>query len=377
MATSLVLTLAFLQNPAEAASCDSQLRRADTAKGPDLAAAYTDLARCDKATAEANFSRYMTNATEADDLVSLSKAAITADTWNPVWQMLGKITSYDARDEVANEIGALCSSDPKVVSFLQGAYFGLRDIEFQQWDNAYLTCESADLTTWMTDQIVKPPAKMFDEKYNALIGIYANKLRAGALPNMAKAAIAAAAAGPYDAILMQMDSALTGSLGDDATSADKQAYEDALVAVAQGVDPDKARSVADRLANAGSTAAAAKLLPVVFADRVQAGGSFLYGGAAVEAADCKGVKTAVVHVAQVSDPGTRWVILSAAEAPLRSAKPKLSKCTAEPDAWSVAVTPEPVKTSKDIDAWAASLAAQWTEKGYAVKIETEKAIALN
>ena len=89
------------------------------------------------------------------------------------------------------------------------------------------------------------------------------------------------------------------------------------------------------------------------------------------------MKTAVIHYAGLSEPGKLWVILEAAQPPLRAFKPKLDKCKAEStDPWPVAVSPEPVKDSKALDAWAASLQPQWTDKGYEVTLKAEKGAAL-
>lgn len=371
------LSLLVLAGPASAGPCDATVKKSDTAKGADLVAAYGSLLRCDKKVAEDNFIRFMSSAGDADTLVSLSLTAIDAEVWSPVWGMVGKISSYEARDEVADRVGAACGEHPQVIGFLQGAYFGLRDIDFKQWDDAFLSCENQGLVDWMVQQVESPPDKHYDEKYNTLITVYAKRQRAASLPSLQKAAIKAAKAGPYDAILTQMEESVAPELGDDMSAEDRQKLEGALVEVAKKVDPTKAKAVADRLAASGSESAAAKLLPAIYPDRVQSGGSFLYGGISIERADCKGAKTAVLHYAQVTEPGKRWVILEDATGPLRGFKVKLEKCKPEStEPWPIIVSPEPMKDGKELESWVESIQAQWAEKGYEVSLKEEKPVAL-
>jgi hypothetical protein len=245
---SLALTLLLSTPDAQAAGkCDALVKKAEAAKGTDLATAFTNLAGCDHKLAEDSYMKLLSNAADSDALVAYSLAAIKLDIWNPVWGELSKIPDYSARDEVASRVGAACATEPKVTAFLQGAYFGLRDIEFSQWDDAFAACENTSLSDWLTTQVSAPPEKLYDEKFNALMGIYVNKQRAAALPVLSKAAVKAAKAGPFDAILQQMDAAVAPSLGETLSEEDKAALEKALIEVAKGVDPEKAKLVADRL----------------------------------------------------------------------------------------------------------------------------------
>ena len=175
---------------------------------------------------------------------------------------------------------------------------------------------------------------------------------------------------------MQMDASVAPGLGQVADPANLQQLEEQLLRVARAVGPEKARVVADRLATSGADATAARLLPEVYPDLMKGGGSFLYGAAAIETGECKGVKTAVLHYAEVEDPGTRWVILADVTEHLHAVKPKLSKCDVDEEPWAVATTPEPVKSGKDVDSWVEELAAQWKSQGYSVKTQSEKAVKL-
>jgi hypothetical protein len=285
---------------------------------------------------------------------------------------------YDMRDQVAQAIGEKCSENPKVVTFLKGAYLGaVRDLEFQQWDDALVACEDPGWATWISQQAENPPNSMFDDKYNALLSVVGKRLGPNALAVFAKAAIKGASQGPFDAILMQMEAAVQPGIGEPISPENKARLEAALVEIASNVPKDKARSVADRLANAGATVAAASLLPKVYPDLINESGGLLYGAASVERADCGGTKTVVLHVARVEESGARWIILDDVRAPLRGMKPRLGKCENEGSEWGVSTTPEPVATSKDVDAWVDTLEKQWEGKGYEVSVRKEKTISLD
>lgn len=370
----MFLTLA-LSTLAHAASCDKQLAALKSADAAGLAGAFDALAACDKTTAESSFTDALSKADDTDALVAFARVAITREVWKPMWTALGKISNYDARDEVAQRVGEACGDDPKIVPFLQGAYLGLRDIEFQQWDDAFVACGDTALWTWMDEKVAAPPSKRFDEKYNNLMAIYVKKKRADALGALATAAVKAAEAGPYDAVLFKMGEAVAPDMGGNIAPDDQAKFEAALVDVASKVSTDKARAVADQLANSGSDAAAAKLLPVLYGDRMSAG-NFTYGAATIEAGDCGGKKEAVIHWASVSEPGKRWSILKDLEVPMRSgSKAKLKGCTVEGE-WPVMHTPEPVASGGDVDDWVESLEKDWAGKGYDVKTSKEKSVTL-
>ena len=373
------LLLAATLGPSTAeASCQYLVRRANASSSSTLARNFTSLAKCSQQEAEASFNGLLPRAKSVDTLVDLSMAAIETEVWTPVWRVLSHdALDYDVRDQVATVIGEKCTENPKIVAFLKGAYFGLRDLEFQQWDDALVACQDSDWGDWLAQQAQTPPSSMFDDKYNALLSVVGTRLKADALPIFTKAAIKAADNGPFDAILMQMESAVQPGIGEPIKPEDKARLESSLVEIASNVNRDKARSVADRLANAGAEAAAASLLPSVYPDRVDEDGGFLYGAASIERATCKGEKTAVLHVARVEEPGSRWIILNDVRAPLRALKPRLGKCDAEGSEWGVSTTPEPVASSKDVDAWVDQLEKQWTDKGYDVSVKKEKTITLD
>ncbi len=370
----MLLSLLLPITTAHAASCDKQLAAVKAAGSAEVAEAWGSLAKCDKATAEATFNDALGRATDVDGLSALAFVAIEGQSWKPMWGALGKISNYEARDEVAQAVGAACVERPLVVTFLQGAYGGLRDIEFQQWDDAFVACEDPALTAWMEKEIKHPPSKKFDEKFVNLMAIYVKKLKLDSLPALTEGAIAAAASGPFEAVLFKIGEAAQPDMGASNTPENQAKFEAAMVEVASKVGKEQALQVASQLANNGSEAAAAKLLPVLYGS-VAKGGVYTYGAAAVEAGDCSGKKQAILHVAAVEEPGTRWSILRDLEPALRSAKPKLKGCTME-EPWPVVHTPTPVAGKSDIDGWLDGVQKDWEGRGYAVKVQKEKNVVL-
>lgn len=373
----LVLPLLLVATPgAFAADCAPLLAKVDALAPEAAAPAFAELLGCDKKVAESSFQRYLVRATDSDALVALVMNAVDAEVWNPVWTALSKIPSYEARDEVAQRVGEACTTHPRVVNFLQGAYFGLRDVEFQQWDDAYGACTDEKLWAWAEGQVKAPPAKQFDEKYNSLVAIYVKHKKAAALPALTEVVVKAAENnGPFDAMLAQMSEAVAPTMGGTTSPEDTLKLVDALSTVAQKVSLERARSVANTLANSGAEGAAAKLLPVLYPDRVQTGGAFLYAAASVEAGLCDGKKTAWLHYAVVTESGKRWSILGDLEGPLRAMKPKLKECTME-EPWPVFHSPEPIKSAADLEAWADARVKEWATKGYEVKGLKEKPVTL-
>ena len=372
-----LIALLLASTPSEAARCTSLLSRAKAAKGQSLAPAFRRLAQCDSDMAEASFDAVLENAKDLTTVLTLFEVAIDTKVWAPVWSALDRLKDYDTRDQVAEGIGRACAEKPQIVNFLKGAYYTptVRDQQFQQWDDAFIACTDASLGAWVIEQAENPPKKMFDDKYNVLLNVLVAQKGVDALPHLAKGAVKAASDGPFDSMLTQMDSAIQPVLGMSPLAADKAALELALVTVARGIPADKAHLVADRLANAGAEAAAAQLLPVVYPGLADEGW-YIYGAAAIERADCSGEKKAVVHVATIREPGSRWFILSDIRGPMRSVKPKLLKCTSEGE-WGVSTSPEPLGGSRAISAWADTIVTQWENRGYQVTKKTEKTIRLD
>jgi hypothetical protein len=172
-----------------------------------------------------------------------------------------------------------------------------------------------------------------------------------------------------------MGEAATPGVGEAPSAEAKSAYTAALADVAKKVKGEDVARVAAALAANGADGEAAKLLPAVYPDRAQKGGSFLYGAVAVEAGTCGGKKSAVVHTVSVSEPGKRWSIDADLEAALASVKPKLDKsCTAEP--LVVLHTPGPVKSAEEVEAFQEGVVKKWEGNGFAVKTQKEKALTL-
>jgi hypothetical protein len=361
-----------------AGTCDTTLAKIPGLTTDTVVAGFTELARCNKEVATTNFNRYLEKATNTDVLVALSLAAVDQDIWTPVMGAIGKVKDYAARDEVTQRVGSACAEHPKVISFLESTYTQGREIEFQQWDDAYTSCTDTGLWSWMDTQVKNAPSSTFDEKYDVLLGLYVRTRKIDALPTLTEAAIkAGTSGGPFDSILAKMGEAAAPELGASISPENQKKLEDALVNIAKKVPSERARSVAVQLANSGSEAAAATLLPVIYADRMQNNGSFLYGAASIEAGECEGKKTAVIHYTTVTEPGKRWTILSDIEPLMRAFKAKLKGCTTE-EPWVVLHSPEPLKSAGDVEAWLEGVSKEWADqhKDYKVSTQKEKGIAL-
>ena len=360
---------------AQAGACDYLVDGAKHLQGQAVVNGFNQLVSCDNELAKRHYSAFMKQATDMEVLVPLSHAAIDAEVWNPVWEMIGKISDYEMRDEVATSIGSLCAEDPKVVGFLKGGYFALRDIEFQQWDNALANCESDDFDAWLSESLTNPPKTSYDEKWATLGRASIARGGTGSLGDLATAAIAAGNnAGPFESALSLMEEAIAQDFGDPDPE-DVKALNEAFLKVAAAVPPESARSIADRLLNGGDDAAAASLLPTIYSDRVQSGGKFLYGAVVVE--DCPEKQEAYLHGSVITEDGSRYIVNSAIEGPMRSSfKSKLGKKCELTDPWPVSVTNEPLKKSSELDALLSKVTAEWEGKGYEVKSTVEKGLTL-
>ncbi len=358
------------------AACDAQVAAIGSLTPEAVPAAYQALVTCDPKIAEPAFIKFLEKASDTDAVTGLVQVAIDAKLWTPAWTSLSKIPDFSARDDVATNIGGTCSDHPTTVTFLQGAYT-LRDVEFKQWSHAYDACDDSKLWDWMEAKVKAPPAKEVDEKYVGIANIYAKKKHADALPALSGAAIAAASnGGPFASLLESISTAMAPGFGQNMAPEAQKQLEDTLVAIAEKTGPDRAKSVATQLANSGAEQAAASLLPVLYPDRVQSGGKFLYGVASVESGTCSGKKTAYVHYTTLTESGTHWSILADIEAPMRAMKPKLKGCTMDDGGWPVISTSEPEKSASDSATWADERAKEWTDKGYEVKVQKEKEFSL-
>ena len=371
-----MMTLAFLISTvlgqAEAANCSTYVNQAASQSGAGLVRTFAKLAQCDKAMAEDNFSgAFLPRATDFDTLVQLTETAIQGGVYNSAWKMLGKIPDYSVRNDVSAAIGEKCATNPEVVKFLQGAYFALNNTDFSQWDDAYLTCESEDISTWFAQQVINVPTGSYSESYNTLLDIFIKQNGTKALPTLQEAALKAKDNGPFDVIITQMNNAVQPGLGETMSAEARTAFEDAIIAIAKEV-PEKALFLAQQL-NSVDSQRSGELLKIIYADRLS-DGQLTYGIVAVEASECGGKPQAVLHVAKVTDPAKRMVILQDATSPIRASKPKLKKC--ETGEWPVSTTSEPI-SGTELDELISTLQSKYEGDGYKVKVVNEDTIALD
>jgi hypothetical protein len=365
--------LAFLASTflstAEAASCGSYVTQAASQEGAGLVRTFAKLAKCDKTMAEDNFlGAFVPRATDVDTMVQLSEMAITAGVFASTGKLLGAIPRAN-RNDVASGIGSKCENNPEVVKFLQSAYFMLNNTDFMRWDDAYESCESADIDTWFQTQIMANPTSR--DKYNTLLDIYVKKNGLKALPVLQDAAIQSVDNEYFDGIITQMNNAVQPGLGESMSDENRSAFEDAILAIATKA-PSKALILAGQLNSVNSTRSG-ELLKISYADRLT-DGLLSYGVVAVEAGECKGKQQAVLHVATVTDPAKRMVVLQDATGPIRASKPKLKGC--ETGEWPISITSEPIASS-ELDDLVQTLQSKYEGDGYKVKVVNEATIALD
>jgi hypothetical protein len=363
-----------------AAPCDAQVARIDSLPPADVARAATSLAACDTTLVDANFLRLVKRATDEDALVALFLAAIDAEATGAVGPALAKLpsrvttedgTEYDLRDAVSMRIGEACADHPRVAPYLTTTHTALKNVEFQQWDDAWVACTDPALQAYATRAVLATPASSYEERYASLVAMFVKKSGPAALPTLGEAAVKAAKdGGPFDALLEAMSKAGRGEAG-------RAALTGVLVDVARQVDTPRAQRIGFALADSGAEAAAGSLVPTLYKDRAQADGTFVYGLAAVEAGVCGGTKTAVIHGALGTEPGKAWSVVRAAETPLRAAKPRLGKaCTDVTAPWPVFATLEPLRNEGELGGWLETLEQSWVKDGYTVKIQREKPVPL-
>lgn len=356
---------------AHAGRCDTYVRASATAKGEALVEAYKRLVTCDVEAARVELPRFLLAAGDLETLVPLALAGVRADAHTQIWDVMQRVP-YEHRTELASQVGAACGTEPKVLPFLQGAYVGQKGAAFTSWTPALTSCASEPLVAWLEAVIVDPPSGPYNEKYNAILSAYTDIRRAASLPKLVEAAkLVGTRGGPFNNLLEAMQGAVQpASYRDTIKPEDQKALEDALVEVGKGSSPESARLVSDRIYSAGNEALAASLLPAVYPDRVQAGGTFLWAAAATEACDGE----AAVHWVSWTEAPKRLAITEAATAPLRALKPKL-KCSAE-GPWPVVATPEPFANTADVAAWVAERVAEAEAAGFKAKDREEKKVVV-
>lgn len=371
MTLATTTMLALLSTGATAGTCEALVDKHVSMAGSALLDGFAAVVQCDKAVAEASYTEFMKASGDVETLVGLSMVAVNNEMFTPVWHMLDKVP-YANRDDVAAGVGAECVDSDALLPFLQGAFYGLKGVQFDQWEEALVTCPKSEVADWLEGVVKAPPSKSYDDKYDTMTSAYIKRLKVDALPVLQGAAITAAGqGGPFNALVDAMNTAIRPADFSDPSADDSEALHNALIAVAKEVSPEQAALVADKLYTAGAEQAAASLLPLVYPDRVQSDGRLLYGVASVEMCDDE----AIIHWASVTEPSKRWSIVSDVEGPARAFKAKL-KCTADGD-WPVVTTGEPTASNADVQAWADSLVAQWEGKASSVKLKGEKAFALD
>ncbi|MGC6492715.1 MAG: hypothetical protein ACON5B_07725 [Myxococcota bacterium] len=355
--------------PAEAGSCDTYLRRAETAKGTTLLAAYDRLASCDANMARENFPRFMMRSGDVETLVPLTLKAIDLGAFKQVGKMMEKVP-YENQVDVARDVGSACETQPSVVTFLHESAKELRGTSFTRWAPAHEACSASAHQTWLATQVASPPSSPYSDRYDAVVRALSKHQGAAALPVLEKATIQAAKGGPFANLLDHIARAVEpSSYGAEIPEADREAMRETYLRIAKNIAPEQARQVADKLYTLGEEATAAGLIPSIFPASVQGDGTILWGSAAIETCDSK----AIVHWATFTRPPEVWATPDLVADAIRAAKPKL-KC--DSGDWKVVTSDEPLANRTQVQAWAEVQATVLVGSGADIKFKEEKGLSL-
>jgi hypothetical protein len=351
-----------------AAACETEVEALQSAEGPHVAQAFARVAACDPSVAGGQLGGAVKRTGDVESLVGLAQAAIDAGLYTEVHGMLEPIPDWSAREDTARAIGALCTTDPKVLDYVVGLHGSVRDRTFVAWSGALRMCEAPELTAALEALAAKPPANAFDDKYATVVDLYAGKKGVEAIPVLEKAAIASANGGPFPIVIDAIVKAATPQgIGTKPEGAAREAVIGAFTHIAAAATPDQVTTLAGKLVSMGAEDAAASLLVHIYPDRVQPDGGFVYGLAAVETCESE----ALVHWAVVKEPGKRWTVSDDLQAPAQAFEPRL-KCKA-PAPYTVVTTPGPVKSTTEVSTWAATHAAS---SGGGAKLREEATVIL-
>jgi hypothetical protein len=340
----------------------------DQAQGLQVAAAFSAAASCDRKVAGDHLDAAVKRTGDVESLVVLARAAIDAGLTTQVHGMLEQIPDYAAREETARGIGAACTEDPEVLTYVLGLHSALRDRAFVAWSGAIRSCRAEELTAQLEKLAGQPPANAFDDKYATIVDLYAGKRRVEAIPVLEKAAIASSEGGPFPVVVDALVKAGTPEgIGTRPEGAAREALVGALVRISAAATPEQVTVIADKLVAMGAEDAAAKLLVHIYPDRVQADGGFVYGVAGIET--CEG--EAVLHWAVVKEPGTRWAISRDVET-LVQGFPRRLKCK-DTSPYVVVTSPGPAASPAAVSDWAMGVAA---DVGPEAKVREESGLTL-
>lgn len=349
---------------AVAATCPQEMKVLDAAKGDAVAPAFASVAKCDLGVANSAFPVAMKRTGDVDSLAALTYAALDAGLTGPVVGMLDAISDYSARTELTRAVGGACGETPARLAFVK-SLTEIKGRGFVTWADAVSSCPAPDVDSALAALVGAPPKASFDDKYSAVLDIYARRRNAEALPLLEQAAAASMDGGPFNLIVETMQKAVTpAGIGAKPSDADRDALIASLGRLGQNASPEVARHIADVMIKVGSESQAVALLPKMYPTKVQGGGGFLYGLAATETCG----SSSVIHYATVQEPGKRWNVQADAAAAAKAFKPKL-KCGAD---LQVQTSAEPVTSAEEVTAWAEKLAAS----SAGAKLKAEKPVIL-
>jgi len=347
-------------------SVESTIRRVESLSGDALVDAFKLVARCDAARAQGAFPAFMRRATDEPTLHKLAEEAVRVGQVDAVWEMM-EATPYAFREGVAAHVGSQCASEPDAfVSFFLASHARLRGSQFSSWARGLESCQHERFDSWLEDRVKSPPQSPYNETYNTVLSAYVERLGPQALPVLGEAAVAAAAAGPFNTVLEWMGR----SIEDDRSPEAQEALVTTLANLGETLPPDKTAVVSSRLFSAGHEAQAAALLPRMYPDRVAGSGELRWVAYAVEQCDGE----AAVHWVSWTEEPKRLNLQGPVEGALRGVEARL-KCSAE-GPWPVVVSSEPVANEAAAEAFVEEKVGALSAQGIRAKAREAKKLSI-
>ena len=193
--------------------------------------------------------------------------AIEAQLWNPVWEMIGKISDYNARDEVAGVIGAKCAETESVVTFrAHGSATGLRS----GMTPCHLRGGSSEAGWSAPSRILQ---RSSTTRMDTLADVLVERKKVAASPPQRRCCESGRQQRALRHHPAHMADSVDAPFGQEPSPEDTQALQAALVEVAKQVDR-AARAGGWPVADATLRSPGSKPAGHDYPDRVQDGGGF-------------------------------------------------------------------------------------------------------
>ena len=317
MSMLLALTLTFgstawaAKPPACLKATQKELADASPLQVP---AAWESLRACDAAAAQAALPATLKRTVVGENSSEFAIAAINAGGEAAVRDWVGSLQSDDRARAIA-KLGEACGAgDAKVGAFIVNTQAVVGDRFWTEpWYRALTTCRTPEAQKLLNDEVRNRSKER--ARYFSALEVYAKNLGVAAIPTLSDLVIGTA--DQEELVNLVSTFAYTTGLG-SVEGQNPEATAAAVAAIVQ-LSPTLPPKVLDQaritLMSLGANAEADQLAGLRYASAKWADGSLHYGLVVVETATCKrGKVREVVHLGEISNPGTTWPETVVAEA---------------------------------------------------------------